>query len=161
MTSPDDEIRAPSPSPVAGEDEIVEAMAREVYNHWQFQAQVRWVEGGNSIKQGEARDYARAALAAARPLIIRAARAEADAEIAELRASLAKAEEALEPFSKRLFHEKHLSDEQVIECETRNECRQIELRVSDFRRAAALSDLRKARGAARIAELTPDLGEKQ
>lgn len=71
-----------SPSPVAGEDEIVEAGAREIYNHWRFQAQVKWVDGGNSLKQDEARDYARASYVVARPMISRAARAEADAEIA-------------------------------------------------------------------------------
>jgi hypothetical protein len=49
-------------------EKLVEAMARGVFNHWQFQAgsvlAVAWVAGGNSTKQGEARDYATAALSA-------------------------------------------------------------------------------------------------
>lgn len=54
---------------------IVERMARAIFEHWQFQGRmagtmaganpVKWIEGGNSFKQEETRDYARAALTAA------------------------------------------------------------------------------------------------
>ena len=53
---------------------IVEKMARAIFDHWQFQGRmagtmagsnpVKWIEGGNSFKQEESRDYASAALTA-------------------------------------------------------------------------------------------------
>jgi hypothetical protein len=49
-------------------EQIIEVIAQFIFEHWQFQDQigeaVEWVGGGNSFKQHEARDYARAALAA-------------------------------------------------------------------------------------------------
>jgi hypothetical protein len=48
-----------------------EAVAKVIFTHWQFQrscpgGQFLWVDGGNSHKQDEARDFARAAIADAR-----------------------------------------------------------------------------------------------
>lgn len=49
-------------------DEMVEAGARAIFEHWQFQGDkpepIPWVVGGNSFKQDQARDYARTALTA-------------------------------------------------------------------------------------------------
>lgn len=50
-------------------DEMVEEAAKAIFEHWQFQPAagtlIPWVPKGNSLKQDEARDYARAALSAA------------------------------------------------------------------------------------------------
>lgn len=48
-------------------EELIEKVAAKIFEHWQFQraspfGKVNWVHGGNSIKQDEARDYARVAL---------------------------------------------------------------------------------------------------
>ena len=45
-------------------DDVVEAAAKAIYEHWQFAAQFGpkappWITGGNSLKQDEARSYAR------------------------------------------------------------------------------------------------------
>lgn len=48
------------------DDELIEAMARAIFEHWEFQPvkspPVAWVPGGNSLKQDTARQYARVAL---------------------------------------------------------------------------------------------------
>jgi hypothetical protein len=56
--------------PAHGDEKLVEAVARALYEHWQFAAQVPWVAGGNSVMQDKARDFGRAALAVARPAIL-------------------------------------------------------------------------------------------
>ena len=67
-------------------DEMVEKAAQAVFEHWQFQAYrdnvgtpatVSWTPNGNSLKQDQARDYARAALEAVAPAIRAAALEEA------------------------------------------------------------------------------------
>jgi hypothetical protein len=44
----------------------LEEAARAIFEHRQFKAPVPWVERGNSFKQDEARDYARAVVLALR-----------------------------------------------------------------------------------------------
>lgn len=51
------------------DEEIIEEMARSIFCHRSFGAPVKWMDGGNSLKQDEARDYARAAFAIARARI--------------------------------------------------------------------------------------------
>ena len=45
----------------------IEIAAKAIFEHWQFQKEngstpIKWIEGGNSLKQEEARTYARVAL---------------------------------------------------------------------------------------------------
>jgi len=48
-------------------DEVVEAAARAIFEHWQFQCpvEIHWTPNGNSLMQEKARDFARDGLAAA------------------------------------------------------------------------------------------------
>jgi len=58
----------PTPGdPRIGDEDAIEIAAKAIYEHWQFTPsgdlkQYPWVDGGNSLKQSEARTYARAAL---------------------------------------------------------------------------------------------------
>ena len=52
------------PRPPAQGEELVERVAQNVFEHWRFAAPVAWEPRGNSLKQEEARDLARAALSA-------------------------------------------------------------------------------------------------
>jgi hypothetical protein len=143
-----------SPSPVAGEDEIVEAMAKAIVDAWALANDVdfSWDEMCEAAKEparfkkiskmhDQAVLEAVAVLAVAHPLIACAARAEADAEIAELRASLAKAEEALEPFANAAFTNDPAVNGNRKACVLY--CLEHDIEVARF----TLYDLRKARGA--------------
>lgn len=65
--------------------EQVEQAAKAIFEHYKFGVgtpgeKPAWVEGGNSIMQGIARDFARASIAAYRPLVIEECAVVADNE---------------------------------------------------------------------------------
>lgn len=89
---------APEARPVAVDPALIEVAAKAIFEHWNFGAPVAWVPRGNSLKQTEARAYAREAIEAIAPLYAAPAVPEVDDAMVERAMEVFWEGESIDPY---------------------------------------------------------------